>query len=88
MEYFLKVSPYSNDKTRYVQIVHANFESVKEEDYPLISELLVGAALQHDYLDERTIRLAIELSKKIPQGSFISELVDNNIRRPKKSKVR
>ena len=82
------MSAYSNDKTRYVQIVHANFESVKEEDYPLVAELLIGAALQHDYLDERTIRLGIELSKKIPQCSFISELVDNNIRRPKKSKVR
>ena len=56
LEYFLKVSPYSNDKTRYVQIVHANY--------------------------------GIELSKKIPQGSFISELVDSNIRRPKKSRVR
>ena len=88
LEYFLKVSSYSNDKTRYVQIVHANFESVKPEDYPLVAELLIGAALQHDYLDERTIRLGIELSKKIPQGSFISELVDNNIRRPKKSRVR
>ena len=88
LEYFLKVSPYSNDKTRYVQIVHSNYSSVKEEDYPLVSELLIGAALQHDYLDERTIRLAIELSKKLPQGSFISELVDNNIRRPKKSRVR
>ena len=88
LEYFLKVSSYSNDKTRYVQIVHANFESVKKEDYPLVAELLIGAALQHDYLDERTIRLGIELSKKIPQGSFITELVDNNIRRPKKSRVR
>ena len=88
LEYFLKVSSYSNDKTRYVQIVHANFESVKKEDYPLVAELLIGAALQHDYLDERTIRLGIELSKKIPQGSFITELVDNNIRRPKKSRAR
>ena len=88
LEYFLRVAPYSNDKSRYVQIVHANFENVKKEEYPLVAELLVGAALQHDYLDERTIRLGIELSKRIPNCSFISELVDSNIRRPKKSRVR
>ena len=87
LEYFLKVAPYSNDKSRYIQIVHANYESIKEEDYPLISELLIGVALQHDYIDERTIRLAIELSKKIPHGTFINEVVEANIRRPKKSRV-
>ena len=88
LEYFLKVAPYSNDKSRYIQIVYANMDSLKKEDYPLVAELLVGVALQHDYIDERTIRLAIELSKKIPSCSFISELVDQNIRRPKKSRVR
>ena len=88
LEYFLKVAPYSNDKSRYIQIVYANMDSLKEEDYPLVAELLIGVALQHDYIDERTIRLAIELSKKIPSCSFISELVDQNIRRPKKSRVR
>ena len=88
LEYFLKVAPYSNDKSRYVQIVYANMDNLKDEDYPLVAELLVGVALQHDYIDERTIRLAIELSKKIPSGSFIGELVDQNIRRPKKSRVR
>ncbi len=87
LEYFLKVAPYSNDKSRYIQIVHANYESIKEEDYPLISELLIGVALQHDYIDERTIRLAIELSKKIPHGTFVNEVVEANIRRPKKSRV-
>lgn len=88
LEYFLKVAPYSNDKSRYIQIVHANINSLKEEDYPLVAELLVGVALQHDYIDERTIRLSIELSKKIPNGAFIGELVDQNIRRPKKSRMR
>ena len=88
LEYFLKVAPYSDDKSRYIQIVHANYESIKEEEYPLIAELLIGVSLQHDYIDERTIRLAIELSKKLPQGSFISELVDANIRRPKKARAR
>ena len=88
LEYFLKVAPYSNDKSRYVQIVYANMDNLKAEDYPLVAELLVGVALQHDYIDERTIRLSIELSKKIPSGSFISELVDQNIRRPKKSRMR
>ena len=88
LEYFLKVAPYSNDKSRYVQIVYTNMDNLKDEDYPLVAELLVGVALQHDYIDERTIRLAIELSKKIPSGSFIGELVDQNIRRPKKSRVR
>ena len=87
LEYFLKVAPYSNDKSRYIQIVYANMDSLKEEDYPLVAELLIGVALQHDYIDERTIRLAIELSKKIPSCSFISELVDQNIRRPKKSRA-
>jgi len=88
LEYFLKVAPYSNDKSRYIQIVHANINSLKEEDYPLVAELLVGVALQHEYIDERTIRLSIELSKKIPNGAFIGELVDQNIRRPKKSRMR
>ena len=88
LEYFLRVAPYSDDKSRYVQIVHANYESIKEEEYPLVAELLIGVSLQHDYIDERTIRLAIELSKKMPQASFIGELVDSNIRRPKKSRVR
>ena len=88
LAYFLKVALYSNDKSRYVQIAYAMFDQIKEEDYPLLSELLVGVSLQHEYIDERTIRLAIELSKKIPEHTFISELVDNNIRRPKKSKVR
>ena len=87
LDYFLKVAPYSNDKSRYIQIVHAQSESIKEEDYPLIAELLVGVALQHDYIDERTIRLAIELSKKIPHNTFINEVVESNIRRPKKSRV-
>ena len=87
LDYFLKVAPYSNDKSRYIQIVHANYESIKEEDYPLIAELLVGVSLQHDYIDERTIRLAIELSKKIPHNTFINEVVEANIRRPKKSRV-
>lgn len=87
LDYFLKVAPYSNDKSRYIQIVHANYESIKEEDYPLIAELLVGVSLQHDYIDERTIRLAIELSKKIPHHTFINEVVEANIRRPKKSRV-
>lgn len=87
LDYFLKVAPYSNDKSRYIQIVHANYESIKEGDYPLIAELLVGVSLQHDYIDERTIRLAIELSKKIPHHTFINEVVEANIRRPKKSRV-
>ena len=87
LDYFLKVAPYSNDKSRYIQIVHANYESIKEEDYTLIAELLVGVSLQHDYIDERTIRLAIELSKKIPHNTFINEVVESNIRRPKKSRV-
>ena len=38
-------------------------------------------------LDENH-EIIIELSKKIPSGSFISELVDQNIRRPKKSRMR
>ena len=50
-------------------------------------ELIVGICLQHEFVDERTIRLTIELSKKIPHSSFINELVENNIRRPKKSKA-
>ena len=88
LDYFLKIAPYSNDKSRYIQIVHANYENIKDEYYPLIVELLVGVSLQHEYIDERTIRLSIELSKKMPHGSFINELVEANVRRPKKSRVR
>ena len=87
LDYFLKAAPYSDDKSHYIQIAHANFASIKEEELPLLAELLIGVSLQHDYIDERTIRLSIELSKKMPQGFFIRELVDNNIRRPKKTKA-
>ena len=87
LEYFLKVSSFSNDKSHYVQIVYAYFDQIKEEDIPLLAELLVGVSLQHDYIDERTIRLTIELSKKIPHATYIQELVENNIRRPKKAKA-
>ena len=88
LNYFLKAAPYSDDKSHYIQIVHASFDNIKEEEMPLLAELLVGVSLQHDYIDERTIRLSIELSKKIPNGYFIRELVENNIRRPKKAKAR
>lgn len=88
LDYFLKAAPYSDDKSHYIQIVHASFDNIKEEEMPLLAELLVGVSLQHDYIDERTIRLSIELSKKIPNGYFIRELVENNIRRPKKAKAR
>jgi len=88
LEYFLKVACFSNDKSHYVQIAHAYYENIKEEDIPLLAELLVGISLQHDFVDERTIRLTIELSKKIPHATYIQELVENNIRRPKKAKVR
>ena len=84
LEYFLKVSSFSNDKSHYVQIAYAYFDQIKEDDIPLLAELLVGVSLQHDYIDERTIRLTIELSKKIPNATYIQELVENNIRRPKK----
>ena len=87
LDYFLKAAPYSDDKSHYIQIAHANFANIKEEELPLLAELLIGVSLQHDYIDERTIRLSIELSKKMPQGFFIRELVDNNIRRPKKAKA-
>jgi hypothetical protein len=87
LEYFLKVSSFSNDKSHYVQIAHASFDQIKEDDIPLLAELLVGVSLQHDYIDERTIRLTIELSKKIPNATYIQELVENNIRRPKKAKA-
>jgi hypothetical protein len=87
LEYFLKVSSFSNDKSHYVQIAHAYFDKIKEDDIPLLAELLVGVSLQHDYIDERTIRLTIELSKKIPNATYIQELVENNIRRPKKAKA-
>ena len=88
LEYLLKVSTFSNDKSHYIQIAHANYEQIKEEDLPLLAELLVGVSLQHDYVDERTIRLSIELSKKIPSCTYVQELVENNIRRPKKARVR
>ena len=88
LEYFLRVSAFSNDKSHYIQIAYSYFDKIKEEDIPLLAELLVGVSLQHDYIDERTIRLTIELSKKIPQATYIQELVDNNIRKPKKAKVR
>jgi len=87
LNYFLKVAPYSNDKSHYIQIAYSYFNQLKEEDMPAFVELLVGICLQHEYVDERTIRLTIELSKKIPHSSFINELVENNIRRPKKSKA-
>ena len=88
LEYFLRVSAFSNDKSHYIQIAYSYFDKIKEEDIPLLAELLVGVSLQHDYIDERTIRLTIELSKKIPHATYIQELVDNNIRKPKKAKAR
>ena len=87
LNYFLKVAPYSNDKSHYIQIAYSNFDQLKEEDMDSFVELLVGICLQHEYVDERTIRLTIELSKKVPHSSFVNELVENNIRRPKKSKA-
>ena len=87
LDYLLKVSAFSNDKSHYIQIAHANYDKLKPEDIPLLADLLVGVSLQHDYVDERTIRLSIELSKKIPNSKFIQELVENNIRRPKKARV-
>ena len=87
LDYFLKAAPYSDDKSHYIQIAHASFGQIKEEELPLLAELLIGVSLQHDYIDERTIRLSIELSKKIPNGYFVRELVENNIRRPKKAKA-
>ncbi len=86
-DYFLRVSAYSNDKSRYIPIVYNNFDNIKEQYYPTLVELLIGVALQHDFVDERVIRLAIELSKKIPGSTFINELVEANIRRPKKARV-
>ena len=88
LEYFLKMAAFSNDKSHYVQIAYSYFDQIKEEDIPLLVELLIGVSLQHEYVDERTIRLTIELSKKIPSGSFVVELVENNIRRPKKAQAR
>ena len=88
LEYLLRVASFSNDKSHYVQIAHSYFDQIKQEDIPLLAELLVGISLQHDFVDERTIRLTIELSKKLPSSTFIQELVDNNIRRPKKARVR
>ena len=88
LDYFLKMAAFSNDKSHYVQIAYSYFSQMKNEDIPLLVELLIGVSLQHEYVDERTIRLTIELSKKIPNGSFVVELVENNIRRPKKAKVR
>ena len=86
LDYFLKVAPFSNDKSHYVQITHAYYERLKEEDVPSLVDLVIGICLQHEYIDERTIRLTIELAKKIPNGTFLMELVENNIRRPRKSK--
>ena len=86
LEYFLKVAPYSNDKSHYIQIAHAYYKELKQEDIPGLVELIIGICLQHEFIDERTIRLTIELAKKIPNGSFLMELVENNIRRPRKSK--
>ena len=88
LDYLLRVAPFSNDKSHYVQIAHSYFDQIKEENLPLLAELLVGVSLQHDFVDERTIRLTIELSKKLPSSTYIQELVDNNIRRPKKARVR
>ena len=87
LNYFLKVAPFSNDKSHYIQIVYSYFDQLKEEDLDSFVELLVGVSLQHEYIDERTIRLTIELSKKIPSASYVIELVENNIRRPKKSRA-
>ena len=87
LNYFLKVAPFSDDKSHYVQIVYSYFDQIKEEDMTALVELLIGICLQHEYIDERTIRLTIELSKKIPSASYVIELVDNNVRRPKKSKA-
>ena len=87
LDYFLKAAPYSNDKSHYIQIAYSNFDKIKEDELPLLAELLIGVSLQHNYIDERTIRLSIELSNKLPKGYFIRELVDNNIRRPKKAKA-
>ena len=36
LEYFLKVSSFSNDKSHYVQIAYAYFDQIKEEDIPYI----------------------------------------------------
>ncbi|NLB48810.1 MAG: hypothetical protein GX813_03105 [Erysipelotrichia bacterium] len=86
-DHFLRVSTYSNDKSRYVPIVYNNYENIKEENYPTLVEMLIGVALQHDFVDEHVIRLTIELSKKIPEATFINELVEANIRRQKKARV-
>ena len=87
LNYFLKVAPFSNDKSHYIQIAYSYFNQLKEEDLSALAELLVGVCLQHEYIDERTIRLTIELSKKLPSATYIIELVDNNVRRPKNSKA-
>ena len=87
LDYLLRVSAFSNDKSHYVQIAHSYFDQIKEDNLPLLAELLVGVSLQHDFVDERTIRLTIELSKKLPSSTYIQELVENNIRRPKKARV-
>ena len=75
-----------HDKSHYIQIAHAYYKELKQEDIPGLVELVIGICLQHEFIDERTIRLTIELAKKIPNGSFLMELVENNIRRPRKSK--
>ena len=87
LNYFLKVAPFSNDKSHYVQIAYSYYDQLTAEDLPALAELLVGVCLQHEYIDERTIRLTIELSKKLPSATYLIELVDNNVRRPKKSKA-
>ena len=87
LNYFLKVAPFSDDKSHYIQIVYSCYDQLVDEDLSALAELLVGVSLQHEYIDERTIRLTIELSKKIPSGSYVIELVENNIRRPKKARA-
>ena len=87
LDYFLKVAPYSDDKSHYVQIVYTHYEQIRVEDLSSLVELLVGICMQHEYIDERTILLTIELSKKIPNATYVMELVENNIRRPKKSRA-
>ena len=87
LEYFLRVATFCDDKSHYIQIAYDYFDQLKEEDIPLLAELLVGVSLQHHFIDERTIRLSIELSKRIPSGKYINALVESNIRSPKKSRT-
>ena len=88
LEYFLRIAQFSDDKSHYIQIVYTYFTFLTQNEYPLLADLLVGISLQHDYVDERTIRLSLELSKKLPENTFVNELVENNIRRPKKARSR